>query len=47
MEMSFEEFKKIYLREESNCIILAAEDEKRNISLIQPEKDIEQGDLIR
>ncbi len=32
---------------ESNCMILAAKDEKSNISLIQPEKDIEQGGLIR
>lgn len=29
--------------EESNCMILAAEDEKGNITLIRPEKEIKEG----
>jgi len=32
---------------ESNCMILAADDGKGNIVLIQPERNIEPGSLIR
>ncbi|MEM5829560.1 MAG: methionine--tRNA ligase subunit beta [Candidatus Aenigmatarchaeota archaeon] len=32
---------------ESNCMILAAEDGKGNIALIQPEKEIEPGTRVR
>jgi methionine--tRNA ligase beta chain len=33
--------------EESNCMILAAEDEKGNVVLIQPEKEIEKGSKVK
>ncbi|MEM5879418.1 MAG: methionine--tRNA ligase subunit beta [Candidatus Aenigmatarchaeota archaeon] len=32
---------------ESNCMIIAADDGKGNIVLVQPERDIEPGSLIR
>lgn len=32
---------------ESQCMILAAEDNKGNVVLIQPEKDVEEGSKIR
>ena len=32
---------------ESQCMILAAEDEKGNVVLLQPEKDVEVGSRIR
>jgi methionine--tRNA ligase beta chain len=32
---------------ESNCMILAAEDNKGNVVLIKPEKEIEPGSLIK
>ncbi|MDR2203344.1 MAG: methionine--tRNA ligase subunit beta [Nitrososphaerota archaeon] len=32
---------------ESQCMILAAEDEEGNVSVIQPEKDISEGSKIR
>lgn len=32
---------------ESQCMILAAEDEKGNVVVLQPEKDIEEGSRIR
>lgn len=35
------------LGEESNCMILAAEDEDGNIVLLRPEKEIEQGSKIK
>jgi methionyl-tRNA synthetase len=35
------------MREESNCMILAVENKNKNISLIQPEKDMEEGSLVR
>lgn len=33
--------------EESNCMILAAEDEKGKIVLLQPEKEIEEGSKVK
>jgi tRNA-binding EMAP/Myf-like protein len=32
---------------ESQCMILAAEDNKGNVVFLQPEKDIAEGSLIR
>ncbi|MDR0797105.1 MAG: methionine--tRNA ligase subunit beta [Nitrososphaerota archaeon] len=32
---------------ESQCMILAAEDEAENVSVLQPEKDLEEGSKIR
>jgi methionine--tRNA ligase beta chain len=32
--------------EESNCMILAAEDENGNVILLQPEKDIKEGSKV-
>lgn len=33
--------------EESNCMILAAEDKKGNVVLLQPEKEIKQGSKVK
>ena len=32
---------------ESQCMILAAEDDKGNVAVLQPEKDLEEGSKIR
>jgi methionyl-tRNA synthetase len=32
---------------ESNCMVLAADDEKGNIALLQPDKDIDRGSKIK
>lgn len=39
--------KKKFLGEVSECMILAAEDDKGNISLIKPEIDIKEGSKIK
>lgn len=39
--------RKKFLGIESQCMILAAEDSKGNVVLLQPEKDIEEGSRIR
>ncbi|MEM0324901.1 MAG: methionine--tRNA ligase subunit beta [Candidatus Aenigmatarchaeota archaeon] len=39
--------KKKFMGEISECMILAAEDENKNLSLIIPEKDIKEGSRIR
>lgn len=39
--------KKKFMGEESQCMILAADDGNGNVVLLQPEKDIELGSAIR
>lgn len=39
--------RKKFLGVESQCMILAAEDDKGNVILLQPEKDVEAGSKIK
>ena len=39
--------RKMFMGVESQCMVLAAEDEKGNVILLKPEKDIEVGSRIR
>ncbi len=39
--------KRMVMGVESQCMILAAEDEKGNVTVLQPEKDIAEGSKVR
>ena len=39
--------KRVVMGVESQCMILAAEDDKGNVTVLKPEKDIEEGSKVR